>query len=139
MAEPDNGVHQTGADLNYRGNDCILIRTVRDYTPLDSQHLLIRGPGRRTYFVTLFRPTVEMRGSMGLGFDSRDDQLCPYGGDAIVFGGIADERIPVQSISRVTAEQEEQLLIRYGLKEPAEAETPAEPVEVKPARVEELG
>lgn len=136
---PDDGVHQTGPDLNYRGSDCILIRSVRDYTPLDNQHLLIRGPGRRAYFVTLFRPTFEMRGSFSLRFDSRDDQLCPFGGDAIVFGSFGDDRVPVQSISRLSADQEEQILIRYGKKELPESETPAEPVEVKPARVEELG
>jgi hypothetical protein len=101
--------------------------------------MLIHGAGKRAYFVTLFRPTFEMRGSISLGFDSRDDQLCPYGGDAIVFGGITNERVNVQSISRLSAEQEEQLLIRYGKREPAEAETPAEPAKVKGAEVEELG
>ena len=132
-------VGDSGSDLDYRGSDCILIRTVRDYTPLDNQHLLIRGPGRRAYFVSLVRPAFEMRGSMGLRFDSRDDQLCPYGGDAIVFGGVSNERVTVQSISRLTAEQEEHLLIRYGKKEPADAETPVEPRDAKGAEVEELG
>lgn len=79
-----------------------------------------------------------MRGTVGIGFDSRDDQLCPYGGDAIVFGGLATDRATVQSIRRVTAEQEETLLIRFGIKEPAEPRTP-EPPEVKGAEVEELG
>ena len=130
---------RTAADLDFRGSDCILIRTVRDYTPLDSQHLLIRGPGRRGYFVTLSRPTFEMRGAMGLRFDSRDEQLCPFGGDSIVFGGMAEERVPIQFISRLTAEQEEYLMIRYGQKQPVELQTPKEPAEVKGAEVEELG
>lgn len=135
LGSPD----RTAADLDFRGSDCILIRSVRDYTPLDSQHLLIRGPGRRGYFVTLSRPTFEMRGTMGLGFDSRDEQLCPFGGDSIVFGGMVNERVPVQFISRLTAEQEEYLMIRYGQKEPVESETPEEPAEIKGAEVEELG
>ena len=29
--------------MRYNGSDCILVRTIRDYTPLDDQHLLIRG------------------------------------------------------------------------------------------------
>ncbi len=132
----EDGADERLSDLDYRGSDCILIRTVRDYTPLDNQHLLIRGPGRRAYFVTLIRPAFEMRGSMGLRFESRDDQLCPYGGDAIIFGGISNERVTVQAISRLTADQEEQLLIRYGKKTPPDAETPAD---VKGAEVEELG
>ena len=128
-----------GRDMNYSGSDCILIRTVRDYSPLDDQHLLIHGPAKRTYFVTLFRPTFEMRGAYRLSFDSRDGQLCPYGGDSIVFGGFSNERVRVRSISRITADQEEQLLIRYGKKEPAETEIPAKPADVKGAEVEELG
>ena len=134
-----SGPNSVGPDMNYRGSDCISIRTIRDYSPLDDQHLLIHGAGKRAYFVTLFRPTFEMRGSISLGFDSRDDQLCPYGGDSIVFGGISNERVNVQSISRLTAEQEEQLLIRYGKREPAEPEAPAEPAAVTGAEVEELG
>lgn len=126
-------------DLDYNGSDCILIRTIRDYTPLDRQHLLIHGPGRRAYFVRLFRPAFDMRSSIGFRVDSRDDQLCPYGGDTIVFGSFADERVPVQSISRLTTEQEEQLLIRYGKKGPAESVTPEQPAEVSGAEVEELG
>ena len=125
--------------MNYAGSDCILIRTIRDYSPLDNQHLLIRGPAKRAYFVTLFRPTFEMRGSMSLRFDSRDGQLCPYGGDSIVFSGLGGESIRIQSISRITADQEEQLMIRYGKRKPAESVAPAEPANVTGAEVEELG
>ena len=78
-----------------------------------------------------------MRGSMGLTFDSRDDQLCPFGGDAIKFGGLTNERATIQSISRVTAEEEQEILFRFGLLERAEKKPP-EPVSVKGAEVEEL-
>jgi hypothetical protein len=123
--------------LDYRGVDCILIRTIRDYRPLDSSHMLISGPAKRAYFVTLFGPAFDMRGSMGLTFDSRDDQLCPFGGDAIKFGGLVHERVSIQSISRVTAEQEQDILFRFGLLERAE-KRPPEPVSIKGAEVEEL-
>ena len=126
-------------DLDYRGSDCILIRTIRDYTPLDRQHLLIHGPGKRAYYVALLRPTFDMRGSIGIRVESRDDQLCPFGGDELVFGTLGGDRVPVRSISRLTAEQEEQLLIRYGKIDPAESETPADTDKVKGADVEELG
>lgn len=124
--------------VDYQGNDCILIRSVRDYTPLDDRHLLIRGPANRAYFVTLFQPAFDMRGSVSIGFDSRDDQLCPFGGDAVVFGSLGRERSTIRSINRVSAEQEEAILIRFGLKEPTEPKAP-EPPEVKGAEVEELG
>ena len=98
------------SDVDYQGNDCILIRSVRDYTPLDDRHLLIRGPANRAYFVTLFQPAFDMRGSVSIGFDSRDDQLCPFGGDAVVFGSLGRERSTIRSINRVSAEQEEAIL-----------------------------
>lgn len=124
--------------MDYSGSDCILIRTIRDYRLLDDRNLLIYGPGDRAYYVTLFRPSFELRSSFQMGFSSRDDRLCPFGGDAIVVGSIRREEIAIQSISRVTEEQEEQLLVRYGKKEPAGEQAPA-PKDVKGAEVEELG
>src|SRR5690606_5765210 len=44
-------------DIDYRGSDCILIATIRDYRTLDDRNLLIYGPANRAYFVTLFRPS----------------------------------------------------------------------------------
>jgi len=121
-----------------RGTDCILIRTIRDYSPLDDRNLLIWGPARTAYHVTLFRPAFELRSSFQMSFSSRDDQLCPYGGDQVVFGSFTPDSIGIQSISRLSAEQADELLIRYGRKEP-EQQTAPEPAEVKGAEVEELG
>ncbi len=128
-------------DLDFRGSDCILIRTIRDYTPLDRQNLLVRGPGRRAYFVTLIRPAIDMRGSIGFRVESRDDRLCPYGGDSLVFGSFGNDSVTVRAISRLSQEQEEQLLIRYGLDGRDESATPVapDPEKVKGAEVEELG
>lgn len=125
-------------DVDYRGSDCILISTIRDYRTLDDRNLLIYGPADRAYFVTLFRPSFELRSSFQMGFSSRDNRLCPYGGDAIVVGGLTPEEVGIQSISRVSEEQEEQLLVRYGKKEPSRTPAP-EPENVEGAEVEELG
>jgi Family of unknown function (DUF6491) len=125
-------------DMDYRGSDCILIRTIRDYRELDDRNLLIYGPANRAYYVTLFRPSFELRSSFQMGFSSRDGQLCPFGGDAIVVGSMHPEEIGIESITRVTEEQEEQLLVRYGKKKPADPQAPA-PKDVKGAEVEELG
>lgn len=133
-ADPDPPTHR---DLDLRGSDCISIRTIRDYTPLDDRNLLIWGPAKRGYLVTLFRPAFGIRSSFRLGFSSRDDRLCPYGGDAIVFGGMADDKISIQSISRLSAEQADELLIRYGKKEAPDKKAP-EPADVDGAEVEEL-
>lgn len=130
---PDNGT-----DVDFRGSDCISIRTIRDYTPLDRSTLLIEGMGNRDYLVTLVSPALELRSSFRMGFSSRDDWLCPYGGDRLVFDGMANDSIMIRGISKVTPEQKEDLLIRYGKKEPEELNDQAPP-DVKGADVEELG
>ena len=73
-------------DLDLRGSDCISIRTIRDYTPLSRDSLLIHGSAKRSYFVTLFSPRFGINSSFQLATRSRDDRLCPYGGDALIFG-----------------------------------------------------
>ncbi len=124
-----------GIDRN--GSDCIWIRTVRDYTTLDDQNLLIRGSGKRSFLVTLSYPSFELRSSVGLGFSSRDDQLCPYGGDGIILGGLSRESVRIRSITEVNADQADELMVHFGKKEPIEQETAA-PEKVKGAEVEEL-
>lgn len=123
--------------IDRNGSDCIWIRTVRDYTTLDDQNLLVRGSGKRTYLVTLLYPSFELRSSMGLGFSSRDDQLCPYGGDGVILDGLSPEIVRIRSISEVSSDQAEQLMVQFGRREPKEQKTAA-PETVKGAEVEEL-
>ena len=127
-----------GRDIDYSGSDCISIRTIRDYTPLDNRTLLIEGAGRRSYFVTLNISSFELRSSHRMAFSSRDEWLCPYGGDEIIFGSFSKQGAGIRSITRVTEEQVEELLIRYGKIDPSEEQDP-EPREIEGAEVEELG
>jgi len=136
-ATTDHG-EDLGRDIDYRGSDCISIRTIRDYQPLDNRNLLIKAGGKRTYFVTLAISSFEMRSSFRLGVESTDSWLCPYGGDRIVFGGLSEMSLSLRSISQVTEDQEQELLIRFGKIEPPELQESAPP-EVKGADVEELG
>lgn len=138
-ASTDRPERTADSEVEYRGSDCILIRTIRDYSLLDERNLLVWGPGKRAYYVTLFRPAYELRSSIRIGFSSRDDQLCPYGGDGIVVGTFNREKVGIQAISRVTKEEAEQLLVRYGRKEPTEQQAPEPEEEVEGAEVEELG
>lgn len=125
-------------DLDLRGSDCILIPTIRDYTPLSRDSLLIHASAKRSYYVRLLSPGFGLNSSFTLATRSRDDRLCPYGGDAIIFDEFPGGEARIQSISRVTPEQVETLLVRYGKKEPGDTRDPA-PTEVKGAEVEELG
>ena len=133
-----DGGSELGRDLDERGSDCISIRTIRDYTPLDNRSLLIEAAGKRNYYVTLVISSFELRSSHRLGFQSRDDWLCPYGGDQIVFDGFGEMPIGIRSITRLTPEQVEDLLIRHGKKEPEEQQDQA-PTDLEGAEVEELG
>jgi hypothetical protein len=128
---------EQGTDIDYNGSDCISIRTIRDYTPLDNRNLLIEGAGRRNYLVTLSMSSFELRSAFRMATQSRDDWLCPYGGDRLVFDGQVEGPVSIRSISRLTAEQTEDLLIKYGKKEAPEQERPAP--ELEGAEVEELG
>ncbi len=125
-------------DLDLHGSDCISIRTIRDYTPLSRDSLLIHAAAKRSYFVTLFSPRFGMKSSFQLATRSRDDRLCPYGGDALIFGSFQGDEARIRSIKRLNPGQLEQVLVRYGKKEPADKPDPAPP-EVKGAEVEELG
>ncbi len=124
-------------DLDYRGSDCISIRTIRDYTVLDDKNLLIWASAKRPYFVRLSSRAWGLRGSFQLGTVSRDDRLCPYGGDALVVGSAGRDSARIASIRRIRPEEADWLLVRFGKKDPAEEQTPA-PEPLESAEVEEL-
>ena len=125
-------------DLTDTGSDCISIRTVRDYTPLDRDSLLVEGSGHRYYYVTLVIPAIELRGSHQIGMDSRDEWLCPYGGDKLVFDGFRGTGYAIRGITRIDRDQADELLYQYGKKTRPEQIDPA-PAEIESAEVEELG
>ena len=125
-------------DLDLHGSDCIWILTIRDYTSLSRDSLLIHASGKRSYFVSLMTPRFGAQSSFQIGTVSRDDRLCPYGGDTLIFDRHSGDESRIRSISIVTPDQVEMLLIRYGKKEPVDQPDPAPP-EVKGAEVEELG
>ena len=76
---------ESDLELDYRGLDCISLLTIRDYTVLDDKNLLIWSSSKRAYFVRLFSPAWELKSSFQIGTLSRDNWLCPYGGDTLVF------------------------------------------------------
>jgi hypothetical protein len=135
MAENDDSGHES--DLDFNGSDCIWIRSIRDYTPLDDRTLLIWSGVSRPYFVRLNTASHEMRSGIAMRVESRDDRLCPYGGDGLIFSRYETFPVTVRSISRITKDQAEDIMVRYGKKDSGEPQTPA-PKEVDGAEVEEL-
>jgi hypothetical protein len=137
--EPESDL---GDDINPHGSDCISIRTIRDYTPLDRSSLILEATGKRFYYVTLSGSAFELRSSFRIGVESRDDWLCPYGGDRLVVDGLGSSASfgnSIRGIDRITAEQAEELLYRHGRKERPESEQQDPPPELGGAEVEEIG
>jgi len=130
---------ESDLELDYRGSDCISLLTIRDYTVLDDRNLLIWGSSKRAYFVRLFSRAWELKSSFQIGTLSRDNWLCPYGGDALVFDSIGrgQDKVSITSIRRISRDEADWLLVRFGKKDPAVEQIPA-PKSVEGAEVEEL-
>jgi hypothetical protein len=129
LGDPEN--------VRAQGSDCISQMTVRDYTVLDDTSLIVTGARSRKYHVTLYRSAFNLRSSWRIGFRSRTGQICPGFSDLIVSDGIGTEQIKILSIRELTPEEYEELLVRFGKKQPDETQA-SEPEEVEGAEVEEL-
>ena len=119
--------------------DCIQQSSIRGYSVLDEQNLIVDASGRRKYHVVLRRRAHGLRSSWGIVFDAPSSRVCS-GFSEVVFRGDFGDRMEAIRISRIrllTPEDEETLLIKFGKKEPEIKQTPA-PQEVKGADVEEL-
>ena len=118
-------------------SDCISQGSIRDYRVLDDANLIVTEGASRTYHVELLRPAHGLRSSRAIGFDSGTGRICGRFDDLLYDGSFGMERVAIASVRRVSPEQEEELLIRFGKKEP-EYEQPRRPNEVEGAEVEEL-
>ena len=120
-----------------RGSDCIYEPSIRGYTVLDESNLIVSTSGRRKYLVTLQRRAFGLRSSWGIAFRSQTSSICSAFSEVLFEGDFDDEAIRIANIRRLNPDEEDELLIRYGKKEPAIEHTPA-PQDVKGAEVEEL-
>lgn len=130
--EADNG------DVGGR-RDCITASSIRGYRVLDEQNLIVESSGRRQYHVVLQRRAYGLNNSLSIAFDSPTSRICSDFGDVVYrgpFGG-RTESVLVRDIRLLSAEEEEDLLIRFGKKAPEIERNPA-PREVEGAEVEEL-
>lgn len=136
---PEQAGESESEDRDWR-DDCIHEPSVRGYTVLNEQNLLINASGRRTYHVVLRRRAYGLRSSMGIAFKSASSRICEDFSE-IVFRENMFERsidtVRIRSIRLLSPEEEEDLLIQFGKKEPEIEQTPA-PEDVKGAEVEEL-
>lgn len=134
------GVSETATDGesadSSRRTDCIFRSSVRGYTVLDESNLIVES-GRRNYHLILRRRAHGLKSSWGIGFDSPTGRICANSSDVVFKGSFDAEKIGIQSLRELSPEEHEDLLIRFGKKEPEIKQTPA-PKEVGGADVEEL-
>ncbi len=126
---------ETGAAT--RRSDCISTGTIRDYRVLDDAKLVVTASGNRKYHVWLSRRAVGLRSSWKIGFRSTSGRICGTFDDILVDDGFGREQIRIAGIRELTPEDYNELLVRFGKREPAVEPAPAEE-SVETAEVEEL-
>ena len=124
------------ADKSRRSN-CISEGTIRDYRVLNDSNLIVTASGRRKYHIVLSRRAFGLNSSWAIGFASPTSQICPDFGDVVADGNFGPEKFGISSITPLSADDEDALLIRFGKKKPEFEQTPA-PEDVEGAEVEEL-
>ena len=118
--------------------DCIQQSSIRGYRVLDEQNLIVDVSARRKYHVVLQRRAFGLRSSWGIGFkESSTGRICAGFSEVVFEGQGIGGGIRIASIRQLTPEEEEGLLISYGLKEPEVKSMPA-PQDVEGADIEEL-
>ena len=120
-----------------RGSDCISQSSVRDYRVLDEANLIVTAGARQKYHVVLARRAFGLRSTWQIGFRSMTGRICGSFDDLIVDGGFGPEPYRIHSIRRLTPEEEDELLVRFGKKEPSVKQAPATE-DPESAEVEEL-
>ena len=98
---------------------------------------LIQASNKRAYHVVLFRRAYGLDSSWGIAFNSPTSRICEGFSEIIFRGHMNGESIRISSIRALTPEEEDDLMIRFGKKEPEIKQTPV-PREVEGAEVEEL-
>jgi hypothetical protein len=104
-------------------SDCMFARSLRDWRPLDDEHLLLFGPGHTAYLVELVRPAMGLSFNISIGVYDRDGNICPYGGDGIVVEGPIPERISIRSMQRLDDAELDEVYVRFGIRPPAVVKT----------------
>ena len=131
------GTEERPDDTSDRLDDCIHEPSIRGYRVLDEQNLIIDASGRRSYHVVLWRRAHGIGSTWGIGFDSASSRVCAGFSEILFRGHMDGESIRITSIRELSPEEEEQLLVQFGKKEPEIKHTPA-PEDVEGAEVEEL-
>jgi len=82
--------------------DCVFFRTMRDWSAVDRERLVLYGIGNQTYLATLSFPSTELPFDYAIGFQDRDNDGRICGGfDSIVTRDGIPNRITIASVKRI--------------------------------------
>ncbi len=139
-ASSGDSYESAGDPVHSRSNDCFLQSSIRNYQVLDDSNLIVTGSGKRTYHIQLANRAFGLRSSWSIGFRSRTGLICSTGSSLVVSEGFGSQEYStrLRSVRQITPDELDDLLVRFGKKEPEEQQAPAEE-EVTGAEVEELG
>lgn len=104
---------------------------------LDEQNLIVSASAKRAYHVVLQRRAYGLNSSWAIAFKSPTSRVCEGFSEVLFRGHLDGDRIRIASIRALSPEEEEDLLIRFGKREPEIKQAPATN-DVKGAEVEEL-
>jgi len=136
-ATTNEGVDEPEYRSETRGSDCISQMTIRDYQVLDDSNLIVTGAARRKYHVILSRRAFGLASTWRIAFRSTSGRICSAFSEVVVDDGVGAEAINIRSVRQLTPEEYDDLLVRFGKKEPDVNQTTA-PEPVEGAEVEEL-
>ena len=120
------------------GRDCISQSSIRDYQVLAESNLIVTAGVKRKYHVVLAHRAFGLRSTWQIGFRSMTGRVCGYSADLIYNDGLTGpDKVSVRSIRQLSPEDLDNLLVRFGKKEPDVEQAP-EQGEIKGAEVEEL-
>jgi hypothetical protein len=125
------------AGASSAGSDCISQGSIRDYRVLDAANLIVTEGVSRKYHVVLSRPAHGLSSTWRIAFSAPSGRVCSKFSDLVVDDSIVPQKIRIASVNRLTPEDEEELLIRFGKKEP-ETVQPRQPEDIEGAEVEGL-
>lgn len=92
--------------------ECIFSVTVRDWSAIDRERLIIYGISRKEpYLVKLAFPSVDLPFATAIGVRDGDNngRICAYGFDQILVPGSIPDRISILSVQRISVDEAKRL------------------------------
>jgi len=91
--------------------DCVFFRTMRDWSAVDRERLILYGMGKQTYLATLSFPSTELPFDYLVGFQDRDNDGRICGGfDSIITRDGIPNRITIASVKRIDEKDAKEFL-----------------------------